>query len=315
MTFMGTWVPQLINAIADEHNDKISFSLATISPDGFPKVRTCIFRDFVFNDPSTNVLTFYSDKRSDKINQLKLNNKYEACFNFKNSKKQFRISGFTKIIDYDFLNSKNSPNDIGIIQTRYSTELEPTTIIEQQSQSTTQQNDKKLLYSSSTSEISCYSDNLDAALSPSLSSASSNTSNPNDYDYYRLYSPSLTSNYNYFNNYDLELDMNKIPPPSKNEWLNEINRHWYKLSSNSKSYYRKPLTSTLLTNDNINYLDSLSRNVDGNNEDDGLKNFALILLFVDKVNYIDYEAMNGAGQAIISQRIDINEWIETEVCP
>lgn len=59
-----------------------------------PRVRTVILRDFPFNDKRTNVLTFHSDLRSQKLKVAKNQRQYfESCFYFPGTYEQYRISG------------------------------------------------------------------------------------------------------------------------------------------------------------------------------------------------------------------------------
>ena len=80
---MASWVPIFRNTIEGELtlNEKnppfVSFQLATVDAQGVPHVRTMVYRGFLFNDKTTNVLTFVTDKRMNKYEELK------PCFIFR----------------------------------------------------------------------------------------------------------------------------------------------------------------------------------------------------------------------------------------
>lgn len=69
--------------------------LATIRPDGRPANRTVVFRGFV---PDTNRLTFITDIRSEKIQQLAVNAAAELCWYFTQTREQFRLGGNMEVI-------------------------------------------------------------------------------------------------------------------------------------------------------------------------------------------------------------------------
>ena len=67
--------------------------LATIGTDNTPRVRTVVFRGW---SKSLEML-IYSDKRSQKFDELALNNNVEICWLFFKSKCQFRFRGKSTI--------------------------------------------------------------------------------------------------------------------------------------------------------------------------------------------------------------------------
>lgn len=79
--------------------------LATIDLTGRPTNRTLVFRGFVDHLPGqSNLLKFVSDRRTDKIQQLKVNSWAEACWYFPNTREQFRIAGKISTIDLEQTN-------------------------------------------------------------------------------------------------------------------------------------------------------------------------------------------------------------------
>ncbi|ODQ56918.1 hypothetical protein WICANDRAFT_98156 [Wickerhamomyces anomalus NRRL Y-366-8] len=100
--------------------------------------------------------------------------------------------------------------------------------------------------------------------------------------------------------------------PSPQEWESELKGKWEDLSRNLKSSFRKPEPGSIITPEKQKLLDSISRGVDGSHEVDGAKNFALVLLLADKV---DYANLNGHQSRYVYSRYDDDQWDETEICP
>ncbi|MDB9527773.1 pyridoxamine 5'-phosphate oxidase family protein [Oscillatoria sp. CS-180] len=69
---------------------------ATVRPDGRPANRTIVFRDF---EAETNRLMFISDRRSDKLEHLKINPYAELCWYFTQTREQFRLGGKVAILE------------------------------------------------------------------------------------------------------------------------------------------------------------------------------------------------------------------------
>lgn len=242
---MAPWVPAFTNAVTRqlETASFITFSFATVDSNGAPKVRTCVYRGFIFNDKKTNVITFTTDIRMDKFEHLKSNPKFEACFWFPATNEQFRVSGEAKL-----LTMNNT--------TTFNHELGNYPLI-------------------SPNVIKQYSSSLDL----------SNTEHHNT---------SAPSN------------------PSPQEWESELKGKWEDLSRNLKSSFRKPEPGSIITPEKQKLLDSISRGVDGSHEVDGAKNFALVLLLADKVDYVN---LNGHQSRYVYSRYDDDQWDETEICP
>ena len=81
----------IVAAQKKETNNSSSrwLQLATIGTDNSPRVRTVVFRGWT----ATYEMEIYTDKRSQKYLELKLNNNVEICWFFSKAKCQFRIRG------------------------------------------------------------------------------------------------------------------------------------------------------------------------------------------------------------------------------
>lgn len=85
---MAPWVPMFTQSCKNAKQAFIPFQFATVaeSVDGIPlpKCRTVVFRDFLFDERKTNVLTFNTDLRSNKVEESFPNGNgtclFEACF-------------------------------------------------------------------------------------------------------------------------------------------------------------------------------------------------------------------------------------------
>lgn len=242
MQLMGTWVPAFSAAVARhlETEPFVTFSFATVDGKGNPSVRTCIYRGFVFGDKKTNVLSFTTDSRMEKLGHVQTNGKFEACFWFPKSNKQFRLSGQARTLTF-----------------------------------------------ATTNEIN-------AAIGE-----------------YPLVSPNLLSRYRSFT--DLAaIQSTASQKPTSEEWEQELQSKWNDLSPKLKSSFRKPAPGSTVTGEKKKLLDSIARGVDGASETDGQKNYALVLLLVDRVDYVD---LNGHQARYIYERYDSDQWSEEEVCP
>jgi PPOX class probable FMN-dependent enzyme len=75
--------------------------LATVRPDGTPANRTVVFRGFLAGQDD---LQFITDRRSEKIAQIRHQALGEVCWYFPKTREQFRIFGILSLItdnDYD----------------------------------------------------------------------------------------------------------------------------------------------------------------------------------------------------------------------
>ena len=62
---------------------------ATTSKDNLPRIRTVVFRGW----SEAHSMLIYTDRRSEKINDLKINNNVEILWLFPKSKSQYRLKG------------------------------------------------------------------------------------------------------------------------------------------------------------------------------------------------------------------------------
>lgn len=73
--------------------------LATVKPDGRPANRTVVFRGFMQDDETS--LTFVTDRRSRKVQEVHLSPYGEACWYLPVTREQFRLSGQLRIVGSD----------------------------------------------------------------------------------------------------------------------------------------------------------------------------------------------------------------------
>ena len=92
---MPPWLSQIKTAQSKEskYNSSRWVQLATIGIDKRPRVRTVVFRGW----SNTFEMELYTDKRSEKYQELELNNNVEVCWLFTISKSQFRFQGTSRI--------------------------------------------------------------------------------------------------------------------------------------------------------------------------------------------------------------------------
>ena len=92
---MPTWF-SLINYYQEKESEMNSsrwLQMATVCPDNTPRVRTVVFRGWT----DSFEMIIFTDKRSQKVGELELNNNVEICWLFPKSKCQFRFRGNSKI--------------------------------------------------------------------------------------------------------------------------------------------------------------------------------------------------------------------------
>ena len=89
------WLSQIRTLQSKESNFVSSnwVQLATIGIDNKPRVRTVVFRGW----SESYEMEIYTDKRSQKYDELDLNNNVEICWLFLESKCQFRFRGLSRI--------------------------------------------------------------------------------------------------------------------------------------------------------------------------------------------------------------------------
>ncbi|CAI5760438.1 unnamed protein product [Candida verbasci] len=289
--YEAPWVStfdQLINSELKHNNSLpfITFQFSTIDvKSGYPKNRTVVFRGWLFNNKSSNVIIFTTDKRMEKYSELKLNDKFEACFWLGCCKKQFRFRGKARILDEEnkpkidisniekghIINDADSINTINTINT--------ITINEEQTK-----NDDPPEINLNNKETSVQSIPIHSSLlSPKfVENEANSTSLPSKY---------LT--------------------PSHEEYDAEVKRQWNQLSKNMKNSFKKPPSKSIMTDETQKTISSIKRGVDGKKDDYGFKNFALIGLFIDYVDLYDLDK----DKRFIYEMNENQQWIENEVCP
>ncbi|KAI5949330.1 hypothetical protein KGF54_005565 [Candida jiufengensis] len=259
--FQAPWVPLLNNCIngeltATDHKPPFTtFQLATIdTKTGYPKNRTLIYRGWLFDNKSSNILTFTTDKRMEKYQELLVDDKIEAVFWFSHIRKQIRFRGIAKIIDDEHI-----PNiDL--------------------------------------SHINGANDNNTNSNIQSKPIQSS------------LLSPSTTKNQN---SQEENHHTENLIPPTKEEWEQELKRNWEQLSKSMKTSFRKPHPKSEMNDENLKLISKIQRGVDGKKDDDGFKNFVLVGLFI---NYVDYYEQD-KDKRFVYELNDELHWEEKEVCP
>jgi pyridoxamine 5'-phosphate oxidase len=70
--------------------------LATLDVDGYPAVRTVVFRGFL---EGTDILLIHTDIRSGKVAQLTKQPNVQLCWYFSDTREQYRISGKVELVD------------------------------------------------------------------------------------------------------------------------------------------------------------------------------------------------------------------------
>lgn len=268
-----------------------TFLLATVDKDGFPHNRTLIYRGFLFDDKSTNVLTFATDKRMEKYDELMHNDRYEAVFYFAKLQKQFRFRGRARIVD---------ENRTPVIDL---TNVQPTSPIYKKTSASDTEDEEdediielKVEKKSPVPEVpitDVQSTPLQSAV-VSRTLVSKVTNALGDVSFTHLH----------------DLSGIDLFPPTKEEWQEERNRQWQTLSKNLKKSFRKPTPKTKMDDSNRKLIDSIGRGVDGKKEIDGFKNFCFVGLFVDQVDYVELEK----DRRYIYDLDDYQQWTETEVC-
>lgn len=312
LQYMAPWIPTFSAAMEAELLAKdntppfVLFSFATVDSDGFPHNRTMVYRGFLFDSNSNNVLTFCTDKRMMKYQELIHNDKFEAVFYFEKTKKQFRFRGRARLID-----SEHYPElDLATIQPKH--------IIETSLRS---------MHNSSDEESG---DELELSVSPKRRSPQAEQAAPQPVHEehklapqqtplaYPVVSPTLLNQLQLENsNTNLsfpnlaELSHLELCPPTKEEWDLEIQRVWNSLSKGLKLSFRRPAPLLPLDESNQKLMDKISRGVDGKKEESGMKNFALVGMFIDHADYYDMEK----NRRYLYHKDQTYTWSEMEVCP
>ncbi len=96
----SVWRTSLVLALYQNRSAPASrfVQLATVRADGRPANRTVVFRGFWKDTPQ---ITFVSDARSLKVQELRQSSWAEVCWYFPNTHEQFRIGGPVAVIGDD----------------------------------------------------------------------------------------------------------------------------------------------------------------------------------------------------------------------
>lgn len=286
--YLAPWVPYFQQAITqqlqvDDSLPFIPMQLATIDCEtGFPHVRTVVYRGFLFDDTTTNVLTCTTDKRMAKYSQLLANDAVEIVCYFPKLKKQFRFSGVARLVDSDHF----PEIDLPVTKTSF--------------HSSDEEDDE---------------DEEDESLELKINSSTVPHNRRDDKSHTRLIypviSPSLLTTLK--GNEDSYTNLSSLTcyPPTNEDWSNEVERQWNSLSKSLKKSFRKPPPLSEIDDAKLKLIDSINRGVDGKKEEDGYKNFAVISLFVESVDFVDLDK----DRRYIYKKNGTGIWSETEVCP
>ena len=105
-----------------EPNDPNAVALATSDDKSFPSVRMVLLKDF-----NKDGFVFYTNLKSQKGNELKVNPKVAMCFHWKSLLRQIRISGTVSLVPDDvadnYYNSRSYESRIGAWASQQSKEL------------------------------------------------------------------------------------------------------------------------------------------------------------------------------------------------
>ncbi|QLQ80486.1 hypothetical protein HG537_0D04860 [Torulaspora globosa] len=283
---MAPWVPTFIQSTKNNTQRFLPFQLATIDKKGQrPRCRTVVFRDFLFKDKRTNILTFNTDIRSGKIEEsfggdLSNTTPAEACFYFPETMEQYRFSGECFIV------SEKHLNVLPELARRYGI-LSPSVC----------GHHKEDLY-----QYEAELDEEEEARQNDSRSVGNNKTQEDNTQTNRLLEPT------------------DFQPPSTKEWNMEVRRQWHSISRTSRSQYRKPVPGKPITSETSKQLDKIQRGVDGTSENAGLDNFAVVCLCIEQVDYLNLKGGSGGERAIFSRvsdehNINIECWDEEHVCP
>ncbi|QDZ19119.1 pyridoxine/pyridoxamine 5'-phosphate oxidase [Chloropicon primus] len=91
------WRERIVKSL--KKNSRLAYAryaqLATVREDGKPSNRTVVYRGFL---EDTAKLTFVTDRRSKKVNELGANPWVELCWYFPQTREQYRIAGKMRVV-------------------------------------------------------------------------------------------------------------------------------------------------------------------------------------------------------------------------
>ncbi|SCV00046.1 LANO_0F04940g1_1 [Lachancea nothofagi CBS 11611] len=304
---MAPWVPQFIQSWKNHSQTFTPFYFATIDPlTNKPKCRTVIFRDFLFHDKRSNVLTFTTDLRGDKVKEILASGAetapFEACFYFPSTWEQYRFSGKCFVVS-----QKQAPP----ISSMYN-QTDPGTI-EYPILSPGVYGEDQVLYQHENDQESDHE-------SDSESEVASDGTRPSPPEARR---PELsrcsTRSSNGLKHSNHILGPKDYSPPLAKEWSLELNRQWANLSRSTKAQFRKPDPGVPLTSGTRKQLDKIQRGVDGAKEDAGFDHFGVVCLCIEEVDFLNLKDGRGGERWKYHRNVDasngVETWNEAEVCP
>lgn len=283
---MAPWVPLFVSCVEANPAPFVLFQLATVDDQGWPHVRTVVYRGFLFNDKTTNVVCCTTDKRMGKYHQICHHDRVEAAFWFPNTNRQFRIRGRARVIDDHHHPQLHMPQPLTPIRSGDGDDDSDDDLLE------------LAVPASSTTTTTTTSSGLAPPL-PLLA---------------LIVSPSqlkpLRTNHNHDDSYTT-LALLDLHPPLAQDWHDEVRRHWDQLLKPLRQLFRRPPPETDITDESLELIDLIKRGVDGKKDSAGLVNFAVIAVFAEHVDVLDLSS----DKRWVYEVDDQGHWSEAEVCP
>lgn len=306
---LALWNPSFTSAVQNEletgESPFILFNFSNVDSNNYPSTRSCVLRGFLFDEERTNVLVFTTDKRSTKYKDLINNPRFDACFYFKKTRKQYRLKGTVKMISDDL-----TPNIV------YETPSQMfSNNMSQSSEDMSEQND------GNSSDSSSIEDEGQSLVTQYLSKHHhEKISKITDPLHYKVFSPAFLQTFEdssvSLSDMSQKLNLNEemSKTPTEAEWQAERLRVWNSLSRGMKKTFKKPIPGSPLTEENRKLLDAINRGVDGSNSSTGYENFVTVCMFVELVDEV---VLGGSGydKRYLYRKTNYDLWKEYEVCP
>lgn len=301
MQCIAPWLPAFKTGLTKEDEPFVLFLFLTVDPSTLaPHVRTCVFRGFLFDDELTNLLVFTTDRRLSKIEQLLANPAFEACFYFRKTGKQFRLSGKAAVLmpAHGVYPEIELPDlDVDPVEEEEDDEED-----EDGHGADPGPSGRVLLHRSASSAV------FSVPRNPTIAS-------------YPVFSPGLLlqlqKEHEAHPHVNLA-DMLRGRPelvyaPTKDDYAGEFERVWATLLLRSKSAFKRPRPKSSMTEDRRKQMDRIARGVDGKSVEDGRGECAVVVMLVDRVDY--YRDSYGDPRRLVYERVNWDQWKETEVVP
>ncbi|SCU98215.1 LADA_0H11386g1_1 [Lachancea dasiensis] len=322
---MAPWVPQFIQSWKNHSQTFTPFSFATVDPiTNRPKCRTVIFRDFLFHDKRSNVLTFTTDMRGDKVKEILASGSetapFEACFYFPSTWEQYRFSGKCFVVSQQQtppISSKYNLPDAGTIEYPI---LSPSVHGGAQELYKYDEGQQQQLkgHGEAGDEEEEQEDSEGSAAACQAEGGSVPASGSQPADLSRS-STSSSRGGGAPAHPNRVLGSPDYAPPLAKEWQLELTRQWFNLSRSTKAQFRKPDPGTPVTSETSKQLDKIQRGVDGAKEDAGFDNFGVVCLCIEEVDFLNLKDGRGGERWKFRRHVDpdtgAESWNEEEVCP